>query len=43
MTAILLTPVPITQDNLDVVIQAGWVPKDVVCRGVKSGTAKACN
>lgn len=43
MTSILLTPVPITKDNLDVVIQAGWVPKDVVCRGVKAGTAKACN
>ena len=43
MTSILLTPVPITKDNLDVVIEAGWVPKDVVCRGVKAGTAKACN
>ncbi|MPZ32322.1 MAG: D-xylose ABC transporter substrate-binding protein [Rhodospirillales bacterium] len=43
MTSILLTPVPITKDNLGVVIQAGWVNKDVVCRGVKPGTAKACN
>ena len=43
MTSILLTPVPITKDNLDVVIQAGWAPKDVVCRGVKAGTVKACN
>lgn len=43
MTSILLTPVPITKDNLDVVIQANWVPKDVVCRGVKAGTVKACN
>jgi D-xylose transport system substrate-binding protein len=42
LTSILLTPVPITKDNLDVVIQAGWVPKDVVCRGVKPGTAKVC-
>ena len=42
MTSILLTPVPITRDNLDVVIQAGWVPKDVVCRGVKPGTVKPC-
>ena len=40
MTLILLTPVPITRDNLDVVIQAGWVGKDVVCRGVKPGTVK---
>lgn len=43
MTSILLTPVPITKDNLEVVIQANWVPKDVVCRGVKAGTVKACN
>jgi D-xylose transport system substrate-binding protein len=42
MTSILLTPVPISKDNLDVVIQAGWVTKDVVCRGVKPGTAKVC-
>jgi len=42
MTSILLTPVPITKDNLDVVIQAGWVSRDVVCRGVKPGTVKAC-
>jgi D-xylose transport system substrate-binding protein len=42
MTSILLTPVPITKDNLEVVIQANWVPKDVVCRGVKPGTAKVC-
>ena len=43
MTSILLTPVPITKDNLDVVIQAGWVSKDAVCRGVKPGGAKPCN
>jgi D-xylose transport system substrate-binding protein len=43
MTSILLTPVPITKDNLDVVIQAGWAPKDVVCRGAKPGGAKPCN
>lgn len=43
MTSILLTPVPITKDNLDAVIQAGWVSKDVVCRGAKPGTAKVCN
>ncbi len=43
MTSILLTPVPVTKDNLDVVVQAGWVSKDVVCRGVKPGTVKVCN
>ncbi|QFU17914.1 D-xylose ABC transporter substrate-binding protein [Microvirga thermotolerans] len=43
MTAIFLKPVAITKDNLDVVINAGWVTKDVVCQGVKPGTVKVCN
>ncbi|WP_210495335.1 D-xylose ABC transporter substrate-binding protein [Microvirga antarctica] len=43
MTAIFLKPVPITKDNLNVVIDAGWVSKDVVCQGVKAGSVKACN
>src|SRR5690349_6354243 len=43
MTALFLTPVAITKDNLDVVINAGWAPKDVVCQGVKAGSVKACN
>lgn len=43
MNAVLLAPVPITQDNLNVVIDAGWVSKDVVCQGVEAGTVAACN
>ncbi len=43
MTAIFLTPVAITKDNLNVVIDAKWVTKDVVCQGVKPGSVKACN
>lgn len=43
MTAMFLTPVAITKDNLDVVIKAGWATKDVVCQGVKAGSVKACN
>ncbi|NIX75783.1 D-xylose ABC transporter substrate-binding protein [Microvirga terricola] len=43
MTAKFLTPVAITKDNLNVVIDAGWVSKDVVCQGVKAGSVKACN
>ncbi len=43
MTAVFLAPVPITKDNLDVVIDAGWVAKDVVCQGVKAGSVDACN
>jgi len=41
MDAIFLKPVAITKDNLNVVIDAGWVKKDVVCQGVKADVA-AC-
>jgi D-xylose transport system substrate-binding protein len=38
-----LKPVPITKDNLDVVIKAGWISKDEVCKGVaKEGGPAAC-
>ena len=43
MTSIFLDPVPITQDNLSTVIDAGWVSKDVVCQGVPSGQVDVCN
>lgn len=43
MNSTFLKPVPITKDNLDVIIEAGWVPKATVCQGVKPGTVKACN
>jgi D-xylose transport system substrate-binding protein len=43
MNALLLMPIPITQDNLGAVIDAGWIKKDEVCRGVKPGTVKACD
>ncbi|WP_274423130.1 D-xylose ABC transporter substrate-binding protein [Chelativorans sp. YIM 93263] len=42
MTSLFLEPIPITQDNLDVVIDAGWVSKDVVCQGVQPGTVDVC-
>lgn len=42
MNSILLAPVPITKDNLDVVIDAGWISKDAVCKGVAAGTVKVC-
>lgn len=42
MNSVFLTPVPITKDNLDVVIDAGWIKKDEVCQGVKPGTVKVC-
>ncbi|MCO6392657.1 D-xylose ABC transporter substrate-binding protein [Aliihoeflea aestuarii] len=43
MNAVFLTPVAITKDNLDVIIDAGWVSKDVVCQGVAAGSAAACD
>lgn len=42
MNSIFLKPLPITRDNLDVVIDAGWIKKDEVCQGVKAGTVKVC-
>jgi len=43
MTALFLTPVPVTKDNLNVVIDAGWAPKAAVCQGVAAGKVKACD
>ncbi len=37
-----LEPVPITRDNLKVVIDAGWVAQEVVCKGVAAGSLPAC-
>lgn len=42
MNALFLTPLPITRENLNVIIDAGWVSKDVVCQGVKPGTTDVC-
>jgi len=42
VNAILLTPDPITKDNLNDVIDAGWISKDKACAGVKAGMVKAC-
>jgi D-xylose transport system substrate-binding protein len=42
MNALFLTPIPITRENLDVVINAGWIRRDEVCQGVKPGTVKVC-
>lgn len=43
MNSVFLKPVPITRDNLDVVIDAGWVSRDVVCQGVEPGTVDVCD
>ena len=42
LSTILLKPQPITKDNLNVVIDAGWTTKDNVCKGVTAGSVPAC-
>jgi D-xylose transport system substrate-binding protein len=42
MNSLFLTPIPITRENLDVVIDAGWIRRDEVCQSVKPGTVKVC-
>jgi D-xylose transport system substrate-binding protein len=42
MEAILLAPTPIQQDNLDLVVDAGWISADELCAGVEAGTVAAC-
>jgi D-xylose transport system substrate-binding protein len=42
MNSLFLTPIPIVKDNLDLVIDAGWIKREEVCQGVKPGTVKVC-
>jgi D-xylose transport system substrate-binding protein len=42
MTSILLTPQAITQDSLNVVLDAGWIDKATLCQGVTAGSVAAC-
>ena len=42
VNGILLTPLPVTRDNLDVIVAKGWITKAEVCAGVKPGTVKFC-
>lgn len=41
LQAQFLKPVPITRDNLDVVVKAGWIKKEELCKGV-TGNVAAC-
>jgi len=34
VSSMLLAPLPITKDNLNLVLEAGWISKDVLCQGV---------
>lgn len=41
ISSVFLKPIPITRDNLNVVIDAGWVTKAQVCQGVDAAKAPA--
>jgi D-xylose transport system substrate-binding protein len=38
----LLNPVPITKDNLQVVLDANWITKDDLCKDVTAGSVPGC-
>jgi D-xylose transport system substrate-binding protein len=40
--SLLLNPIPITKDNLQVVLDANWITKDKLCVGVTAGSVKGC-
>jgi D-xylose transport system substrate-binding protein len=42
MNSVFLAPMPITKDNLSVVVDAGWIPLETLCQGVSGGPAP-CN
>jgi D-xylose transport system substrate-binding protein len=42
MNSILLAPIPITQDNLDVVLDANWITLDDLCQNVPAGNVSVC-
>ena len=43
VNAILLDPVPITRENLDVVVDAGWITRAAVCRGATADPPRVCS
>jgi D-xylose transport system substrate-binding protein len=42
MTSILLEPIAIVQDNLNVVVDAGWIDAATLCQGVEAGSVEVC-
>ena len=43
MSSLFLAPVPVTADNLNVVIDAGWITKEALCAGVAAGSRAVCD
>jgi len=42
LNSVQLEPIPITQDNLDLVLDAGWIDEATLCEGVEAGSVAAC-
>lgn len=42
LTSLLLKPVPVTRENLNVVIEADWIERETLCRGVSENPPAAC-
>jgi D-xylose transport system substrate-binding protein len=42
LNSILLTPIAITKDNLNVVLDAKWIDKATLCQGVTAGAVAGC-
>ena len=42
LSSILLQPNPITKDNLNLVLEAGWITKADLCQGVTAGSVSGC-
>jgi D-xylose transport system substrate-binding protein len=43
VNATFLAPIPITKENLPVVVDAGWISKEELCQGVPAGGPAPCN
>jgi D-xylose transport system substrate-binding protein len=42
LTSILLEPIPISSENLQIVLDADWISVEDLCQGVESGTVDVC-
>jgi D-xylose transport system substrate-binding protein len=42
LTSVILAPTPVTQENLQVVVDAGVITQEALCQGVTAGSVAAC-
>lgn len=43
VSTVFVEPIPITRDNLDLVVEAGWISQEELCGGVAAGSVPACS